>query len=341
MRTASLTLLSSLIVLFAAGCGSNGSSARVSSNPNDRNNAAPAKTEQAVEDTETEETDAPPPKSEDFLEELQPELPRQEQPRSQGAGAPDPRIALYKPKTWPEASASRDGVAFLTISAPGWNRDFYQVDPRRGQASLGFSSTLTEKQERAQEEFQGQSAVFLTLRVHKSPAEARESLLRSVLAVTSMMKRDDSLGDVAFSARSGNALRYAAAVRGNISFIARSAEDGIDASVLAAAVDAAIKKSPVLSKGGLSKPSVTGLGAELAKTGQPNTLMFDYDRQSPKPEYMAFECSPRTSVSIVKNGEQYELYSGQAGSVTIKAFACSDRLQTSVFETEIEVVKGQ
>lgn len=347
MRTPKLALFSSLVLIFAAGCGSNGSSARVDSKtatkaPAQKGSERSGKTNaEAPEET----TDQAPTEGEDLADQEGQEqkterdnAPKQEAvPRIKG-GAPDPRVAIYKPKSWPEASLGRDGVAFLTLTAPGWIRDFYQVDPRRGQATLGFKSTLGKRNDGVAG---AEAAVFITIRVHPNVRDARNSLLRTLLTVTSVLKREETLGDVAFTSRRGNSLVYAAAVRGNVTFIARSAETGIDASILANAADTFIKKSPAVNKEGvISKPAITGLGAELAKTGQANPLSMDSDPQSPKPTYIAFECSPRTSTSIVKNGEGYELYAGQPGSVSVKAFVCSDRLQISVFETEIEVVKG-
>lgn len=344
MRTPKLALFPGLVLIFAMGCGSNGNSARVNSKKTTQktNKETEQKSNQTpTRKTETEPSETEPKEAEpEEVIELREELPQQEAVPANRAATPDPRAALYKPKTWPEASLGRDGVAFLTITAPGWTRAFFQVDPRRGQATLGFKSTLAKG---VTEDQAGEgAAVFLTVRVHSNAAAARQSLLKSLLTVTSALKREESLGDVAFTSRKGQSLQYAAAVRGNVTFITRSAEAGIDASVVANATDAAIQKSPAVNKSGaLSKPAITGFGVELAKTGQANSLTLDFDAQSPSPSYIAFQCAPRASVSVVKNGETYELYAGNPGTVSVKAFACSDRLQTSVFETEIEVVKGE
>lgn len=340
MRTPKLALFSSLVLTFVAGCGSDGGSARVDPNkveskPGQTAVETPKEEREATE--QGEKTDRSELEEENI--ERREEGPKQEIVPANKTATTDPRIALYKPKSWPAATLGRDGVAFLTITAPGWIRDSYQVDPRRGQATLGFKSTLGK---RADGVAGADAAVFVTIRVHENVAAARQSLLRTLLTVTSILKRDESLGDIAFTSRNGKALTYAAAVRGNVTFVARSAETGIDASVVANATDAVIQKSAVVEKAGaVSKPAITGLGVEIAKTGQPNPLTLDADPQSPKPEYIAFQCTPRPSTSVVKNGEAYELYAGQPGSVTIKAFACSDKLQISVFETEVEVVKGE
>lgn len=319
--------MSTLLILAAVGCGSGGQSGRVFSDPAKKAAGQPSQA------AETNDQNNDKNKAEQPIQ----------GPAQEVDGQPDPRLQDYNTNEWPAASSARTGVAFLDISTPGWARTDYQVDPRLGQATLTFAVELgaeLESQPQELKELQGPKAsVFVTVRLHETAQEARQNLLRKLLAATRKLKPAAGYGDVAYSVKAGKALNYLAAVRGNVCFTVRAADAGIDASVIASATDKFISSSPKPGKLDPTKaaPRASFVAAGEAKTGQPIVLELQSNQ---KLEFMAFECSPRSSASVVRNGEHYELYSGEAGQVTIKAFACSASLRRMVFESQVTVTKG-
>jgi hypothetical protein len=331
VKTSQILSLSIIALSLSLGCESNPGQGRTFTNGAKNGVKKSAKKKAGAQDV------APTKAAREETPFLVPE-PEATGPESVPHSTPDPRIKQYAPEQWPGPSPQRDGVDFLAIQSEGWSRLFFQVDPRRGQATVGYHLDMGASKELS--DSQPKATVVLTIRLHKSALIARSYLLKSLLAVTSVLDNEPRFGDVAFSSRQGNSLFYLTAVRGNITYIVRTDSPGVDGSVIATATDQVILKSSVMAKQLLSRPNIRSISAMNARNGQPNPLTIDSDKSAPKAEFMAFSCSPKTSASVVRNGDNYELYAAAAGSVTIKGYACSAKLQTATFSATIQVVAG-
>jgi hypothetical protein len=260
----------------------------------------------------------------------QPQPPQQQ--RGSTAGPHAQRAAeAYGFVEWPAASAPRAGVDPRALQAPGWSQVGFEVDPRRGRATIA----LQRMEGPAGSAVCSDPDAILTLTLHADAESSRREMLGTLAAVTGRLTPEPNLGDVAFGGRRADGrLAYLTGVRGNVTFSARAAVDDVDVSRLAAALDAVIVEAAPLLGEQLPRPAATRAKAPGLTTRSPADLLLDLQPGAPAPAWIACEAQ---GLGLLQTESGWQVYASRTGPVFVVLHLCSAELQTATIEVELSV----
>lgn len=259
---------------------------------------------------------------------LLPSLALAGEPKQTQKTDPQARTAQrYGFAAWPAASAARAGVSPHSLKATGWTRVSLRLDARRAEATVGFapaSGASKTKRKRA-------AQVRAQLRLHATAKAARRALLGFLGACQATLTREPGYGDVAFGVRGRAGLTLLAAVRGNVTFVAR----GSGAADLAAASDLLVRSSAALEPGqSVPTPRLLALRTVApAKVGA-TKLRLDFAPGSPQPLGVVITSS---AGGVLRTRGGYTLYVTKPGRITLRVVACSKLLQVGTRTVTLDV----